>query len=275
MRISPLSRTGLLFSVSILLGACASTDELIEREFAAVDDRLARIEARIAEVERAHTETRQTLSRQQRSGFAALMQTTVAEVDRLVRERPPAPIVITAAATPASEQPGKATPPSASAPSPAALRIADKQVIGGIERVHLSPPGLTLEARIDTGAESSSLDARNIREFERDGSTWVRFLLVDRDTDEVHEIERRVVRFVRILQSSVDDSERRPVVRFRMALGTHVQVAEFTLSDREHLAFPVLIGRNVLKDVMIVDVGRSHLAPVRAPEREDGAADPP
>lgn len=179
MRIPAVIRTTGLVSLSILLGACASTEPLIEREFAALDGRLATIEARLTDLERVGTETRDTLSRQQRSGFAALMQTTVAEVDRLVRERPPAPIVITAPA-PASTA-GDAAPSADGVPPPRA-RVTDKQLVGAVERVHLSPPDAVFEARIDTGAESSSLDARDIREFERDGSTWVRFLLVDRDT---------------------------------------------------------------------------------------------
>jgi hypothetical protein len=39
-------------------------------------------------------------------------------------------------------------------------------------------------------------------------------------------------------------------------IGSHTQVAEFTLTDRSHLAHQVLVGRNVLRDVMLVDVGK-------------------
>jgi hypothetical protein len=138
--------------------------------------------------------------------------------------------------------------------------FGDKQLVGSIERVHLSPPGITLLARIDTGAESSSLDARDITEFKRDGNTWVRFRIITGEDEQSVEIERRVVRHVRILQSSA--TERRPVVRLRIAVGAHAQLAEFTLSDREHLSYPVLIGRNVLTDVMVVDVSRTHIAPL-------------
>jgi hypothetical protein len=39
-------------------------------------------------------------------------------------------------------------------------------------------------------------------------------------------------------------------------IGDHQQEAEFTLTNRENLSHRVLIGRNVLRDVMLIDVGR-------------------
>lgn len=259
VRISPVIRTGLL-SLSILLGACASNDLLIERELAAVETRLAAIDVRLADIEHRQREGHEALTQQQRSGFAALMETTVAEVDRLVHQRPPVPILIRT--TLADDAQPEQRPSTTSRPVQRPAVISDKQLVGSIERVHLSPPGITLQARIDTGAESSSLDARDITEFKRDGNTWVRFRIMDGNNEESVEIERRVVRHVRILQSSATEADRRPVVRLRVAIGSHAQIAEFTLSDREHLSYQVLIGRNVLTDVMVVDVSRTHIAPL-------------
>ena len=264
MRISRITRTVTLLSLSILLGACASNDLLLERELAAIDARLSAIDDRIADIEHRQVAHYEIISRQQQTAFSSLIQTTIAEVDRLVRERPPLPIVI---GNILAEEPQAQEP--ASQPAARTQMLGDKQVVGSIERVHLSPPGLTLEARIDTGAESSSLDAREITEFKRDGSTWVRFRIMGANGEQSVEIERRVVRHVRILQSSTSDSERRPVVRLRVAIGAHAQVAEFTLSDREHLTYPVLIGRNVLKDVMVVDVSKTHIAPLREIETDE------
>lgn len=141
----------------------------------------------------------------------------------------------------------------------------EKQLVGEIERVHLSQLDATLPARIDTGATTSSLDARNIQFFERDGRRWVRFDFVHPSTGDDTSVERPVVRVVRISQSIVDDFERRPVIELRFTLGSVTQTAEFTLTDRSHLDFPVLIGRNILKDQMVVDVGKQHIAPPEIP----------
>ncbi len=138
--------------------------------------------------------------------------------------------------------------------------MSGKQLVGAVETVRLSPPGILIDARIDTGATTSSLDAREVTLFERDGRKWVRFTLMGAD-GEAHVLERKLVRRVRVLQSVTETAERRPVVELHVTVGDIHDKAEFTLTDRSHLDFPVLIGRNVLKDVMLVDVGRDHLAP--------------
>ncbi|HBF94298.1 MAG TPA: ATP-dependent zinc protease, partial [Marinobacter adhaerens] len=53
-------------------------------------------------------------------------------------------------------------------------------------------------------------------------------------------------------------AERRVVVELQFFIGDHRQVAEFTLADRTNLTYEVLIGRNILRDVMLVDVGKEY-----------------
>lgn len=148
--------------------------------------------------------------------------------------------------------------------SSATQRLKGMLVVGQRENVHFPEIGYTYEARIDSGAETSSLDARNVKKFERDGENWVRFDVPIPETDgKLKTVERPVARRVRIIQSSQegdDDGESRAVVEMQFAIGDHVQKAEFTLADREHLTFTILVGRNVLKDVMLVDVGKTFAA---------------
>lgn len=139
--------------------------------------------------------------------------------------------------------------------------VGDKLLVGEIETVHIMPSDIQMLARIDSGATTSSLDARNITRFERDGKDWVRFDLVNRQTEGVKTIERPVVRNARIVQSNTEEHERRPVVLMNLTLGDIEQMVEFTLSDREHLTYAVLIGRNVMKDIILVDVGKKNIAP--------------
>lgn len=145
-------------------------------------------------------------------------------------------------------------------PTPAdtgrADRLKGKVIVGEVEKFYLAEPGLVYTARIDSGAETSSIDARNITRFERDGSNWVRFEVPVPGTDELVTMEKEVSRRVRIIQSSAEDSERRVVVELQFAIGDHKQVAEFTLADRSNLTYEVLIGRNVLRDMMLIDVGK-------------------
>lgn len=126
-----------------------------------------------------------------------------------------------------------------------------------MEKFYLAGPGLIYDARIDSGAETSSLDARNITRFERDGNNWVRFDVPVPNSEDMVTLEREISRRVRIIQSSTDESERRVVVELQFMIGNHRQQAEFTLTNREHLSHTVLVGRNILRDVMLIDVARS------------------
>ncbi len=146
----------------------------------------------------------------------------------------------------------------------------EKLIVGRVERVRINPPGIVMEARIDTGAQTSSINAKDITRFERDGSKWVRFALIDEKTNESHIIERRVVRVAKILQSSLDDGfERRVVVMLQITVGNKKLLSEFTLTSRDHMTYSVLVGRSLLQDLMVVDVGGRYLAPLKQEEKKD------
>ena len=136
-----------------------------------------------------------------------------------------------------------------------------KMLVGKQELVWLEDFQLMLPARVDTGAETASLDARNIELFERNSDDWVRFEIVHPESGDAIPLERELVRKARIIQASSEEAERRPVISLGILIGDVRQQAEFTLSNRSHLDYQVLIGRNILADVMIVDVSQTNIAP--------------
>lgn len=138
------------------------------------------------------------------------------------------------------------------------LEDEGKVLVGEVETITLTSEELTYQARIDTGATSSSLDARDISRFERDGKSWIRFKLFVEE-EQFIDVERPVIRWVRIFQSGLEEGERRPVVEMTYKFGDIEDTAEFTLTDRSHLEFPALIGRNVMTDRMIVDVSDTYI----------------
>ncbi len=136
----------------------------------------------------------------------------------------------------------------------------DKLVLGEVERIWIDPPQAVLQARMDTGASSSSLHSENLVEFERDGEDWVRF---DIKLDEkMVTLEREILRYVRVYQQADPEGSRRPVVKLRVRLGNLNQEVEFTLADRSHLDFELILGRNFLTDVALVDVSKKNIQPV-------------
>lgn len=144
-------------------------------------------------------------------------------------------------------------------------RLENKEILGRSEWIGLPDVGTYLKARIDSGANTSSLSATDITRFERDGETWVRFRLALNDEDVVVDrvrdewIEAPVIRRVRILQAAGEES--RPVVRLMMTLGPIREQVEFTLNDRSHLNYPVLLGRRFMMDIAMIDVAETYLHP--------------
>ncbi len=129
-------------------------------------------------------------------------------------------------------------------------------VIGAVEWASVEPGNLRMEARIDTGAETTSIHAENIELVERDGKRYVRFELLDGEGGLVP-MEVRLRRRVLIKQHE-GEAERRYVVRMWVTLGDTRSRIDVNLSDREDFEYPLLIGRNFLVDAMIVDVSRQH-----------------
>lgn len=139
-----------------------------------------------------------------------------------------------------------------------------KMIIGEVENVRLVPPNVILKARIDTGAKTTSIDARNITPFERDGKQWVRFEILA--GEKKHTIERKVIKTVQIKRHG-KAAQDRYVINMRIILGNVSRLIHVNVNDREAYTYPVLIGRNFLRDYFIVDVAKKHqLKPMRLPK---------
>jgi hypothetical protein len=127
-----------------------------------------------------------------------------------------------------------------------------KAILGWVETVAVGPDNVTLLAKLDTGAATSSMHATNIKRFRRGGKRYVRFQLSDGDGGYGPQLERRLVRIVRIKRHG-GDFERRPVVELPVCLADLERVVEFSLVDRSHFDHPVLLGRSALSGFVLVD----------------------
>lgn len=133
--------------------------------------------------------------------------------------------------------------------------IADKLIVGRVEYISLLPRKLHLKTKIDTGAKTSSLNAIDLTEFERDGKSWVRFAMIEPDTKKKIFFERPIVRKTKVKQLD-SDLQQRPTIRMSIVLGPIEEQIEFTLVDRSGYLYQVLIGRNFLRDRVVVDVSQ-------------------
>ena len=135
----------------------------------------------------------------------------------------------------------------------------DMIVVGAAELITLEPSGLTYPSRIDTGAALSSLNAYDIKIFEREGRSWVRFhTSVSRDIEELS-VELPVERMVQVRQANRPGLQIRYIVLLQIRLGDQGLHGEFSLSDRRNMSYPLLLGRNLLAGNALVDVSREYV----------------
>ncbi len=145
------------------------------------------------------------------------------------------------------------------ADSTCAPAASDLPILGAIEMLKVAEAPLTLDARVDTGADISSMDARNICEYQCNGQNWVRFELVERSTLCTQTINAPVTRHVKIKRHGIT-AQCRPVIALPVTLGQQRATTEFTLTDRSNFAQSVLLGRSYLKGRAIIDISRDYLA---------------
>jgi len=140
-------------------------------------------------------------------------------------------------------------------PGPAAF-AAELRVVGWIERVRLGIEGLPVAAKLDTGADSSSLHATAIRWFVRDDGDWVAFDVAGEGGQKAS-FERKVVRIARIRRTT-GEVQKRPTILLGVCLGSVYRLTEVNLSDRSGFDYEVLVGRRFLAGHFVVDPGRRH-----------------
>ena len=159
--------------------------------------------------------------------------------------------------------------PAAAAPAlvdcPKPPKTSTMQVVGYIEQVWIPDLQGTLPTLIDTTVTTSALDVQHLEEFERDGKRWVKFTVLDSSGQPVW-LEQRIKRTVSAT-SGDNATERRPVIRMGMTIGRINQTVDVVLYKRQHKTYQLKLGRDVLQDVIIVDVSKKNIAPYVPPEK--------
>jgi len=131
-----------------------------------------------------------------------------------------------------------------------------KIVLGRAEYVYIPSEKLKLKAKIDTGATTTSLHASNIKDFERDGKKWVKFTL-ENEKGESIEKSLPISRTVYIKRHGAKN-QKRYVVQMRINVSNSSQLVEVTLTDRSKFEYPMLIGKNFLTGLILVDVSKKY-----------------
>lgn len=105
-----------------------------------------------------------------------------------------------------------------------------------------------VEAKIDTGAYTSSIHCKHIERITTDHQDILEFKLMD---DTVHRVEDYTQKSIK---NSFGEKEERFIIKTLIHIGKKKIRTTVSLSDRGNMRYPVLIGRRLLKGKFIVDV---------------------
>ncbi|MCB0363379.1 MAG: ATP-dependent zinc protease [Bdellovibrionales bacterium] len=136
-----------------------------------------------------------------------------------------------------------------------------ERVIGWREWVRLPDFSSSLiKAKIDTGARTSAIHAEDIVIFKRKGKRKVRFRLypVQHSREKTVLVEADLLE-KRTVRSSVGHETRRPVIVVRLSIGEYHFPIELTLVNRDIMGFRMLIGRQAIRKLFLIDPGKSFL----------------
>lgn len=134
-------------------------------------------------------------------------------------------------------------------------------ILGEKEWIYIKPLNRNVLARVDTGATSSSISAIDIKTYKKDGKSFVDFKLAHKKWQS-KTMTYPVTRWVEVVQSTSEEpSSSRPVVQLEVQVGDYKTKTDFTLTDRTHLQYPVLLGRTFIDNVALVDVSHKYVQP--------------
>ena len=133
-----------------------------------------------------------------------------------------------------------------------------KRNIGRIDKVDFPLLNLfDIEAKIDTGAYTSSIHCKNMKVED----SYLKCNFLDEEHPSYHEKEIVFDEYdVKVVKSSNGQSEARYRIKTEILVFGKIHEIYLTLSDREEMRFPLLLGRNFLSNKYFVDINRTNLS---------------
>ena len=134
------------------------------------------------------------------------------------------------------------------------------EIIGRLESIDFPEWDLfDIDAKIDTGAYTSSLHCHHITAHEKEGEDRVRFNLLDPSHETYNDklFELPIYR-KKTVKSSNGSTEERYVVKTKIRIFDKILVAELSLTERSEMRYPVLIGRKLINGRFLVDVSQKY-----------------
>ncbi|MCX4120011.1 RimK/LysX family protein [Vibrio parahaemolyticus] len=111
--------------------------------------------------------------------------------------------------------------------------------------------GMSFPVKLDTGADVSSINAKDIKLFQKDGKDMVSFTY-ENDLGMQKAFTREVVDVMKITAKKGEKANVRPVVEMHVKLGDLEKKIRVNLQDRGRFHYSMILGKNFLKHGALV-----------------------
>ena len=111
--------------------------------------------------------------------------------------------------------------------------------------------GKSFPAKLDTGADISSISAYDIKSFEKDGHSMVSFIYSN-DLGVKERITAKVVDTIKITEKNSEHATVRPIIEITIKVGTLEKKVQVNLQDRRRFKYSLILGKNFLKYGILV-----------------------
>lgn len=129
-----------------------------------------------------------------------------------------------------------------------------KGIIGRAEFVNFPDYELTVPAKVDTGADSNSVHATRIKVVDSEGEKILRCRILKGPLVEFKEFD------IVHVKSSNGEIQKRFKVKMHVSVLGKKYKTSFSLSNRQKMKYPILLGKNFLRNRFLVDVSLKNIS---------------
>ncbi len=134
--------------------------------------------------------------------------------------------------------------------------------IGRRDKIDLPDLGLfNIEAKIDTGAYGCAIHCQEMETINKNGKEVLRYKLLDPTHPVYSEKQQETTKFGRKkVKSSNGMYEERYTIETQLKVFNKTMNLEFSLTNRNEMKYPILLGRQFLKNNFVVNVAVKDLS---------------
>ena len=136
------------------------------------------------------------------------------------------------------------------------------KIIGRVDKVDFPELGLhDIKIKVDTGAFTSSIHSHDIKEVEINGEKQIEFKLLDPSYPKYDSKVFKTKNYEEVaVKSSFGDVEQRFIIKTNIVIFNKEYPIKLSLSERNDMKFPILLGRRFLNKKFIVNTSKKNIS---------------